>query len=227
MAEIGTFSVIRIAKLGAFMTEGVSFSAKKSAVVSLVVSLATGLRTGLIAALVTLGWQQAQAQENIETSCRVQAKEIAVQTYQSCVTQARTQRIQEIRKEYQSRLSDLKSHYDRELKSLAGTLPKTSSTNSARVNQSPLPTVKLKGKSKAAQKGTLPEKLIPSKTLPIQQSRVATPVVMPPVTSAPQTPISQDSNETAESDNSEAGSMVSGGSPAPMDSDSNPPESQD
>lgn len=62
----------------------------------------------------------AKAQNSIELSCRSQAKEIAVQTYQSCVTQARASRVDQIRKDYQAKLSELKAYYDQELKSVVG-----------------------------------------------------------------------------------------------------------
>ncbi|MEK6774756.1 MAG: hypothetical protein AABY64_12505 [Bdellovibrionota bacterium] len=61
----------------------------------------------------------AQQTSSADLTCRAQAKEIALQTYQSCVTTARQQRVDEIRKEYQAKLTDLKSHYDSELKKLA------------------------------------------------------------------------------------------------------------
>lgn len=65
------------------------------------------------------GFAQQAPSSSAELTCRSQAKEIAVQTYQSCVTTARQKRIEEIRKEYQSKLSELKSHYDSELKKLS------------------------------------------------------------------------------------------------------------
>ncbi len=62
---------------------------------------------------------RAETANPFDLTCRSQAKEIAVQTYQSCVSTARKQRVEEIRKEYQSKMSELKSHYDGELKKLA------------------------------------------------------------------------------------------------------------
>ena len=72
-------------------------------------------------ALLTLSFTSfAQApSSSAELTCRSEAKEIAVQTYQSCVTTARQKRIEEIRKEYQAKLGELKSHYDSELKKLS------------------------------------------------------------------------------------------------------------
>ena len=59
------------------------------------------------------------SQDALDSECRVQAKEAAVTTYQSCVKEARSVKIDEIRKEYQEKLTELKSHYDSELKKLA------------------------------------------------------------------------------------------------------------
>jgi len=76
----------------------------------------------------------ALAQSSSELTCRSQAKEIALQTYQTCITTARQQRIDEIRKEYQAKLTDLKSHYDSELKKVSGA--KVESKNS--IKQTPV-----------------------------------------------------------------------------------------
>ncbi|MES3038644.1 MAG: hypothetical protein V4736_12125 [Bdellovibrionota bacterium] len=60
------------------------------------------------------------AGERNDVACRIKAKEVAVQMYQSCVTESRNKRIDEIRKEYQEKLAGLKNHYDRELKKMGG-----------------------------------------------------------------------------------------------------------
>lgn len=59
-------------------------------------------------------------QTSAELTCRAQAKEIAMQTYSSCITEARNNQVEEIRKNYQKELSDLKSKYDKELKKMNG-----------------------------------------------------------------------------------------------------------
>ncbi len=61
----------------------------------------------------------AKAQSSFELTCRNQAKEIASETYKNCVTTQRQGQVEEIRKEYQQKLSDLKSHYDGELKKVS------------------------------------------------------------------------------------------------------------
>lgn len=62
----------------------------------------------------------AYTQTSAELTCRAQAKEVAMQTYSSCITQARNSHVEEVRKNYQKELADLKSKYDKELKKLGG-----------------------------------------------------------------------------------------------------------
>lgn len=69
--------------------------------------------------LSTLLFSTAQAQSSFELMCRNQAKEIASETYKNCVTEHRQSQVEEIRKEYQEKLSELKSHYDVELKKIS------------------------------------------------------------------------------------------------------------
>jgi Skp family chaperone for outer membrane proteins len=69
----------------------------------------------------------ANAQSSFELMCRNQAKEIAADTYKNCVTEQRQNQIEGIRNEYQQKLSDLKSHYDGELKKLSPGSGKTTS----------------------------------------------------------------------------------------------------
>ncbi len=64
------------------------------------------------------GYAFAQGQSSAEVTCRAQAKEAAVQTYSSCITTARTNQVDEIRKNYQKELADLKMKYDAELKKM-------------------------------------------------------------------------------------------------------------
>lgn len=130
------------------------------------------------------------AQENIDSQCRVQAKEAAITTYQSCVKEARTVKIDEIRKEYQEKLTELKSYYDGELKKLSSSKSNTSTDNLTDDNSAAAaqPTIQLKKKSSgknSASKGSkqlsksaaavpaqsmtkLPAKKSISQTLPVQ-----------------------------------------------------------
>lgn len=62
----------------------------------------------------------AQQQSSMELTCRAKAKEVAASTYSGCVTEARNTQIDQIRKDYQKQLSELKAKYDRELKKVGG-----------------------------------------------------------------------------------------------------------
>lgn len=70
--------------------------------------------------LITLFAVHAHAQNSAELTCRSQAKEIAVQTYSTCITQARNNQIDDIRKNYKEELAALKAKYDQELKKMGG-----------------------------------------------------------------------------------------------------------
>lgn len=62
----------------------------------------------------------------IESSCRVKAKEIAAETYRTCVTDQKNAQIEQIKKEYAAKLQALKAHYDAELKKMNATKAKAS-----------------------------------------------------------------------------------------------------
>lgn len=103
--------------------------------------------------------------ESIDSECRIQAKETAINTYQSCVKESRSQKIEEIRKEYQSKLQDLKSYYDSEMKKLSPSSQKVETDKSA---DRPIE-VSLKKKSKGAAKAnSLPAKKTIGKSLPVR-----------------------------------------------------------
>ncbi|OFZ29669.1 MAG: hypothetical protein A2622_10615 [Bdellovibrionales bacterium RIFCSPHIGHO2_01_FULL_40_29] len=69
------------------------------------------------------------AQQSLELSCRVKAKEIAAETYKGCITEGRQTQIEQIRKDYKEKLSDLKNHYDKQLKELAPSVNTKSKAN--------------------------------------------------------------------------------------------------
>ncbi len=64
-------------------------------------------------------FKTASAQGSFEMSCRTKAKELAAETYKGCMTDARQTQIEQIRKDYKEKVSELKSHYDKELKKLS------------------------------------------------------------------------------------------------------------
>src|SRR5690606_19708490 len=64
---------------------------------------------------------KAYGQTSYELSCKAEAKEVALLTYKNCVTTAKQEQIDSLRKEYQEKLSELKEHYNQEIKKAAGT----------------------------------------------------------------------------------------------------------
>lgn len=83
-----------------------------------------GLGKTLVAALVLSGSvalaQDFKSSNEIESSCRIKAKEIAANTYRTCVVDQKNSQIEQIKKEYQAKLRALKVHYEAELKKMAG-----------------------------------------------------------------------------------------------------------
>ena len=107
--------------------------------------------------------------ESIDSECRIQAKETAITTYQSCVKESRTQKIEEIRKEYQSKLQELKSYYDGEMKKMST----TQKTGLDEKQSEPTILVKKKGKGSAktnAGSNGLPTKKTSGKSLPVRNT---------------------------------------------------------
>lgn len=105
-----------------------------------------------------------KAQDNLDSECRVQAKEAAINTYQSCVKEVRTQKIDEIRKEYQEKLTELKSHYDKELKKI---IPSKNSEEGSELAPMAIQLKKGTKKDKKLTKQTI-------KPLPTKKSKSAT-----------------------------------------------------
>lgn len=110
-------------------------------------------------------------QSSAELTCRSQAKEIALQTYSACITEARTSQVEEIRKNYQKELADLKSKYDKELKKMGSgnTKKAAKATPAVREVSAPVPT---KGIAKK-----LPGKAQTSEAIPVQTISEGTKVV--------------------------------------------------
>lgn len=79
-------------------------------------------------------------QSSAELTCRAQAKEIALQTYSSCITEARNNKVEEIRKNYQKAVSDAKARAEKELKELKGSnTPKATKNETVTVSQARAP----------------------------------------------------------------------------------------
>lgn len=118
---------------------------------------------------------------SLELTCKTQAKEVALQRYQSCVTEARQQQIDSLRKEYQVKMNELKEHYNKELKKAAGkegTTPVETETGASiqlRPNKK-----SAKVKSEKATKSvakSLPRKQSASNAIPVQTVAEETTVV--------------------------------------------------
>ncbi len=120
--------------------------------------------------ILTFGAITAHAQlSSLELTCRAKAKEIATHTYSGCVTEARNTQVDQIRKDYQKQLTDLKAKYDRELKKVSGkgftkatTIKQTHNITSASTGSTPRAT---KGIAK-----TLPTRREVKNTAPAAQS---------------------------------------------------------
>lgn len=78
----------------------------------------------LILMLVTslvLAHQAANAQSGpVELMCRNKAKEIAASTYQNCVTEEKTARLNDLKSRYKERMAEVKSEFQQELDDLNG-----------------------------------------------------------------------------------------------------------
>ncbi|MNT15468.1 hypothetical protein D3C72_1505210 [compost metagenome] len=183
------------------------------------------MKTVLSFVVTTLFTNMAMAQTAAEVTCRAQAKEVAVQTYSSCITQARNQQVEQIRADYQKELTALKAKYDKELKGIsskkenkdavtgaalaapAAAAPKKTAKASKAAKSAvaaapiaapaPLPA---KTESPAAVAKQLPEKAVATEALPIQTVQEGTKVVAVGTeeTSAPQEEVTSPSSDEVE-----------------------------
>lgn len=160
-----------------------------------------------------------QQQSSMELTCRAKAKEIAAQTYSGCVTDARNTQIEQIRKDYQKQLTELKAKYDTELKKIGGkgiATPASAPAASKAPKSTPVVTSVSKGSAPKPTKGI-------AKTLPTRQEmKPATPAVQEVKETTVVTP-----EATATEDESQATQNDAGGDmkielvPAPASSDNN------
>lgn len=99
--------------------------------------------------------------QSYEVSCRAKAKEVAAETYRTCITENKQAHLQKIRSEYQQKLSDLKNHYDGELKKLKSGNSSNVAASTAPLT-SPEKNSKVKTRKSGARSAVLPEKTIPT-----------------------------------------------------------------
>ncbi|MBC7419360.1 MAG: hypothetical protein H7328_01410 [Bdellovibrio sp.] len=144
------------------------------------------LLTGVLVAVNLGSFAHAQNSSSSEFQCRSKAKEIAAETYKGCMTDQRQAQLEQIRKDYKEKLSELKSHYDKELKKLSN--GKTSAAVSA-------PEASAKS---APQEATIELKKLPrsstrasgARSLPTKKGPIKTQVIdlsTPAVTQDPET----------------------------------------
>jgi hypothetical protein len=81
------------------------------------------------------------ASDNIDVMCRTKAKEVATQTYRTCVTENKTVQLDKLKKDFQSRMKNLKDEYEKEVQRIGGKVAKNKSAkNSNSLNEAPTET---------------------------------------------------------------------------------------
>jgi len=91
----------------------------------------------------------ASEQTSQELSCRAKAKEVAAESYRSCVTEFKSAEIERLHKNYQKRLKALKDNYEKEVESLSGetSTPKSKSKKLAKGRHSTEDSAEVKSSS--------------------------------------------------------------------------------
>ena len=147
------------------------------------------MKTVLSFFITTLFANIAFAQSAAEVTCRAQAKETALQTYSSCITQARNAQVEQIRADYQKELAALKAKYDKELKGLNKKDAKATAVTPAVANAAP------KKAAKAA-KATKTAKATPTVTAtPLALPAATQETSAPATTTEPATPVTAPASE--------------------------------
>jgi hypothetical protein len=158
----------------------------------------------------------AQQQSSMELTCRAKAKEVAAETYSNCVTEARNTQIDQIRKDYQKQLTDLKAKYDRELKKIGGKSLTNAPAPAAPRSTPPVASTLSTGAPPKPTKGiakTLPTRKEMKPSTPVPEVKES-PVVTAPESSSP-------AGENQPTQNDANGEMKIELVPAPASSDNN------
>jgi hypothetical protein len=93
-----------------------------------------------------------------EVVCRAQAKEIATQTYRTCINDNKTAEIEKIKREFQDKLKTLKSEYENEINRLGGKVKPANSVSNNETTKSTIPQKRAKRQNKSDLKSdTRPE----------------------------------------------------------------------
>lgn len=69
--------------------------------------------------VVFYAYTQSVNASSLDLMCRNKAKEIAAETYKSCITESKQAQVSSLRDEYKAKLAELKDHYDGELKKIS------------------------------------------------------------------------------------------------------------
>ena len=68
--------------------------------------------------IATFGMATAKATD-FESDCRIKAKQLATESYRSCVKENKTAQIETLKKDYEGRLKKLKQQYEQEIQNLS------------------------------------------------------------------------------------------------------------
>lgn len=82
------------------------------------------------------GISAAGGSNSLDLMCRNKAKELAAETYKSCITESKQAQVSQLRDEYKSKLADLKDHYDGELNKISNGQANTSQSVKVKVQDS-------------------------------------------------------------------------------------------
>jgi len=85
--------------------------------------------------LLTAHFSFAGQQASYELSCRAKAKEIAAETYRTCVTENKAADIERLKKNYQEKLRNLKEEYETEIGKMGLKKTKKMASPSKKINQ--------------------------------------------------------------------------------------------
>lgn len=88
---------------------------------------------------------------SVEFMCKTKAKEIAAETYRGCVVENKQAQVEHIRKEYQTKLAELKNQYNSELKQISGKKANKSSASSE-TSSTEMPAKKMKSSTIKSEK---------------------------------------------------------------------------
>jgi hypothetical protein len=128
----------------------------------------------------------AQTTTSTDITCRTKAKDVAAQAYATCMGSSQTSQLEQIRKEYQKQLAELKSHYDQELKKIGASRATSTTPVTPVAARGSVKTKSKKSRTKsvAATKGHAPK---PTKgiatSLPTRTETTQAPAAAGPITS--------------------------------------------